>query len=235
MDEKKDEHEEAKLDEGVDEKEKKKLSAAERRSRSRSVSQRLAAPVEAFTTALRDRARSRSRSKSLLPPPRKPSEEDEKNLPALPISDEKPPRLSLDNEKAPRLSLSEKEADDEKPALVTVTGPARPFKDYEKTTRLSLRLSKRLSEEKRANSIDSLDTPTSPDSPIGDEKKVVERRSVANSEETRDSKLADEGLDEEPKKTEEQERKRKMRESRQQLKMQQTPDEQERLDLFQCM
>jgi len=219
----------------------KKVTPEERRSRSRSVSQRLAIPVEAFTTALRDRARSRSRSKSLLPPP-KPSEEDEKNVPSLPSSHEKPPRLSIDAEKAAHQGLGDEkpspsDIDTEKPRLdldtVTVTGPAWPLRE-ENDDEKAKRLSDRSSVSKRTNSVDSLDTPTSPDF-AHDEKKHL---STITSNRARHSKLEDEGLDGKTEcedETPEQVRKRKMRESRLKLKVIQPKDEQDRIDMFQCM
>ena len=225
-----------------------KTEEPEKRSRSRSVSQRLTVSAEAFTTALRDRARSRSRSKSLLPPKR-PSEEDEKNLPSLPPSDEKPPKLSLEHEKSRPLSLGgEKtlptEHDDEKPPrvdVVTVTGPAWPLKE-EKEVNVDGDLHQRLSSSSKGRpSIDSLDTPTSADFPDQEKKRVSERLSMPNGDSNRDSKLKDEGLEDdvpemEPiAKTEERERKRKMREARQKLKLVTPKDEQDRLDMFQCM
>jgi hypothetical protein len=216
-------------DAGLEEKDK----GPGRPSRSRSVSQRLAVPVEAFTTALRDSARSRSRSKSLVPP-NKPSEDDEKTLPSLPPSDDKPPRLSLDYEKTPPLSLGDGDEKAPRPHLhlVIVTGPAWPLKD-DKATEAGIGPKQRLSAgSKRVNSIDSLDTPISPDFPNEEKKRVVQRLSTMKE----DSKLRDEGLEVETlEETEEQARKRKMRESRQKLKMETPKDEQDRMDMFQCM
>ncbi|KAJ9149527.1 hypothetical protein NKR19_g5716 [Coniochaeta hoffmannii] len=229
--------------------EERKAEEPEKRSRSRSVSQRLTVSAEAFTTALRDRARSRSRSKSLLPPPKKPSEEDEKNLPSLPPSDEKPPKLSLEHEKSRPLSLGgEKtppaEHGDEKPPRVdpvTVTGPAWPLREG-KEAKVDGDLDQRLSSSSKGrHSIDSLDTPTTADFSDHEKKRVSERLSMPNGDSNRDSKLKDEGLEDdvpemEPNvKTEERERKRKMRESRQKLKLVTPKDEQDRLDMFQCM
>jgi hypothetical protein len=223
--------------------EKDHVSIKRSRSRTRSVSQKLAVPVEAFTTALRDRARSRSRSKSLLPPKR-PSEEDEKNLPSLPLSDDKPPRLSLGDEKA----LSQAEGDEEKRLrnvdLVTVSGPAWPMKEDKETRVDGDSGHRRSAGSKRADSVDSLDTPTSSVfSDEGEKKRVSGRLSVTKGDHNRDSKLKDEGLEDEDElpelqvveKTEEQERKRKMRESRQKLKLETPKCEQDRLDMFQCM
>lgn len=238
-----------------------KANQPEKRRRSQSVSQKLAVPVEAFTSALRERALSRSRSKSLVQP-KAPSDRDEKRLPSLPPSDDKaspaedkpeePPRSSFGGESAsaagdgheesPRSSTGDEKASpvqnrySRPPRLeldfVTITGPAWPLTDDKRKSVLK----QPDSAKKRVNSVDSLDTPTSPDFPDVEKKSAVERLSVTKRDLNRDSKLKDEGLDVETmEETEEAARKRKMRESRQRLAMQQPKEEQDRLDMFQCM
>lgn len=222
-------------DTGTDEK------VLENRSRSRSVSQRLTVSAGAFTSALRDRARSRSRGKSLSQPTTPLVVEDEK-VPALPVKDDTS-LVSLDTEKATHPSLTDEKtpapaARDDKPPrleldLITITGPAWPLNDDKDDEKSSDKRSSG-STAKRTNSVDTLDTPISPpDSPAEEKKRVVDRLSTSRGDPNRDSKLKDEGLVEDVPETEEQRRKRKMRESRQRL-ADMNKDEQERLDMFQC-
>ena len=187
---------------------------------------------------------------------------DDEPVPALPpkddtpspVTSDKPPRLSL--EKAKRLTMSVDKPrlinlDSEQAARLTLVGEEAPDSDVRggKPPRLELgpvgaawpleeamdekddKRSSSGSTAKRTNSVDSLDTPISPpDSPV-DEKK--QRLSDRMGDINRDSKMKDEGLVDGPGETEEEARRRKMRESRQRLK-EVDKDEQERLDMFQC-
>lgn len=167
--------------------------------------------------------------------------EDEK-VPALPVKDDTS-LVSLDTEKATHPSLTDEKtpapaARDDKPPrleldLITITGPAWPLNDDKDDEKSSDKRSSG-STAKRTNSVDTLDTPISPpDSPAEEKKRVVDRLSTSRGDPNRDSKLKDEGLVEDVPETEEQRRKRKMRESRQRL-ADMNKDEQERLDMFQC-